>query len=159
MRFLAVLLLAVAVAGPGVAECIPFEKAAEHVGSTACVQGTVVKVVQTRTGNFHMDFCQDYHGCPFNVFVPARSLHNVGDVRQLEGKPIEIHGKVRSYNSRAEIVLKDVRQLRGEAARIPPAPKAFDAEQRGNFKAGKYSAPRSSTKNGTSTATSGSSAQ
>lgn len=158
MRVAILVVLALAVARPVAAACLPFDKAAEHVGDTTCVKGTVVKVAQTAAGNFHLDFCADYRGCPFTVFVPARSVRNVGDVRQLEGKAIEINGKVQLYDSRAEIILKDVRQLRGEAARIPPAPKAFDAERHGNFSAGKYSGPKSSTKTATSSA-SGANAQ
>jgi hypothetical protein len=70
------------------------------------------------------------------VFVPAKSLRDVGDVRQLEGKVIEIHGKIQQYGGRAEIVLTDVRQLKGEAAKIPPVPKNFDVERRGSFSPG-----------------------
>jgi DNA/RNA endonuclease YhcR with UshA esterase domain len=60
-------------------------------------------------------------------------VRDVGDVRQLEGKTVEVHGKIQQYGGRAEIVLKDVRQLKGEAAQIPPAPKEFDASRRGKF--------------------------
>jgi hypothetical protein len=141
MRILAAL-FALAIAAPLAAECIPFDKAAERIGHDACVTGTVLKVAQGRTGSFYLDFCKDYRECPFTVFVPKRSLHNVGDIRELAGKSIEIYGKVQRYANRAEIVLKDVRQLRGEAARIPPTPKTFDAERPGNFSAGDFKLPK-----------------
>jgi DNA/RNA endonuclease YhcR with UshA esterase domain len=67
----------------------------------------------------------------------------VGDVRQLEGKTIEVGGKIEEYMGRAEIILKDVKQLRGEAASIPPLPKNYDATKRGNFSAGSISKGKS----------------
>jgi hypothetical protein len=62
----------------------------------------------------------------------------VGDVRQLEGKNIEIHGPIEEYEGPAEIILKDGRQLRGESARIPPLPKAYDVSRHGNYSAGSF---------------------
>ena len=147
---LGMVLLSASVAG---AECLAIEKAPELVGKTACIRGTVVKAVASRTGSFHLDFCADYRNCPFTVYVPAASLRNVGDVRELEGKQIEVQGKVQRYDGRAEIILKELRQLRGEAARIPPMPKTFDVERHGNFSAGTFKTPKSSTSTTTTTTT------
>lgn len=124
-------------------DCLSIDDAAKKVGDTTCVKGQVVKVGEGRTGNFYLNFCQDYRKCPFTVFVPAKSLRDVGDVRQLEGKVIEIHGRIRLYKGRAEIILKDIGQLKGEAAKIPPVPKEYDASRRGNFSAGKFSQSKS----------------
>lgn len=122
-------------------KCIPIEAASGRIGETVCVTGTVLKVAQTRKGHVFLDFCPDYSTCPFTVFVPRRNLRDVGDVRQLEGKTIEISGKIRSYGGRAEILLKNVRQLKGEAAKIPPVPKDYDVERQGRF--GKHHYPTS----------------
>jgi hypothetical protein len=145
MRQLAALAIAAVCASGALADCLPIEKAPEAAGKTACIRGTVVKAAPTRNGSFHLDFCADYRTCPFTVFVPAASLRNVGDVRELQGKEIEIEGKVQRYAGHAEIVLKELRQLRGEAARIPPLPKDFDVSRRGNFSAGTFSTPKTST--------------
>src|SRR5512146_2509560 len=99
-------------AATAAADCIPIEEAPRKIGETACVSGKVLRVGESRNGNFFLDFCENYRKCPFVVFVPARSLRDVGDVRQLEGKLIEIHGKIQSYGGRAEIVLKAIRQLK-----------------------------------------------
>lgn len=152
---LAITLLAT---GFAAADCLPIEKAPEQVGKTACIRGTVLKAVVSRAGSIHLDFCPDYRSCPFSVYVPAASLHNVGDVRELQGREIEIQGKVQHYGGGTEIVLKELRQLHGEAARIPPVPKNFDVERHGNFSAGKFSIPKSSTSTTTSKTTSSSSA-
>ncbi len=150
MRAIALVLIGLATAWTAAAaECISMEQASQRIGSTACVQGTVFTVSELKGGNFNLGFCEKSSGCPFSVFVPSRYLRDVGDVRELKGKPVEIHGKIVQYRQHAEIVLKDVRQLRGEAAKIPPVPKAFDAARHGNYSAGKYSSPKSSgTKHG-----------
>ncbi len=118
------------------AKCIGIEEAPQKIGDTVCVAGKVLKVAQSRGGSFFLDFCEDYKKCPFTVVVFPSSLKNVGDVRQLEGKDIEIHGKIQEWRGRAEIILRDVRQLKGEAAKIPPIPKEYDVEKKRRFAAG-----------------------
>jgi hypothetical protein len=132
------------------AECIPIEKAKDKIGSNACVTGKVYHIGHSGKGTTFLDFCEDYKNCPFVVVIFARDLKDVGDVSQLEGKTIQISGKVEEYNGRPEIVLKDVKQLRGEAANIPPLPKTYDVSKHGSFSAGKIT-PDSSRKTSTST--------
>jgi hypothetical protein len=131
------------------AECIPIEKAKDKLGSNACVTGKVYHIGHSGKGTTFLDFCEDYKNCPFVVVIFARDLKDVGDVSQLEGKTIEISGKVEEYNGRPEIVLKDVKQLHGEAANIPPVPKNYDVSRHGSFSAGKIT-PDSSRKTGSS---------
>lgn len=140
LPFVLFALTGLAVAG----DCLSVDEAPKKVGEIACVKGTVVKVGESRTGNFYLDFCKDYKACPFTVFIPGKSLRDIGDVRQLEGKTIEVHGKIQQYNGRAEIILKDIGQLKGEASNIPPVPKDFDASRKGNFSAGKFSESKAS---------------
>jgi hypothetical protein len=66
------------------------------------------------------------------VVFPS-NLKDVGDVRELEGKTIEIWGRITSWRGHAEIVLRDARQLKGEAAKLPPVPKEYDVERKGKF--------------------------
>lgn len=127
------------------ADCISIEQAAKRVGANACVTGKVLKVGRSKSGTTFLDFCEDAKTCPFVVVIFARDLRDVGDVQKLEGKVIEVGGKIEEYNGRAEIILKDVKQLRGEAANIPPLPKNYDVEKHGNFSAGS-STPSSSSK-------------
>jgi hypothetical protein len=56
---------------------------------------------------------------------------DVGDVRHLEGRFIEIHGPVKPYGGRAEIILNRVGQLTGGSTLIPPMPKNYDVEKQG----------------------------
>ena len=119
------------------ADCIPFSEAPKKVGETVCVTGKVVKVAASpRSGTHFLNFCDDYRSCPFSVVIFSRDLPQVGDVRWLEGKVIEIHGKVKDYKGQAEIVLSDVRQLTGEAAKLPAVPKTYDVQTKGSYSAG-----------------------
>lgn len=115
------------------AKCIAMEEAANRIGDQACVTGKVVKVAESKGGTFFLNFCENYRECPFTVVVFPSNLKNVGDVRELEGKTIEIFGKITRWRGQAEIVLRDARQLKGEAAKIPPVPKEYDAERKGKF--------------------------
>jgi hypothetical protein len=123
--------------------CIPITQARQHIGKTKCVTGKVVKVTRTESGTHFLNFCQDYRTCPFQVVIFRGDLKHVGDIRQLEGRILEIHGDIKDYDGRPEIVLKDAGQLKGEAARIPPLPKNYDVARKGRYSAGRFKHPKS----------------
>ena len=126
-------------------ECLSIEQTKDKTGARACVSGKVLKVVAGRGAHF-LDFCEDYTKCPFTVVVFDRDLRDVGDVRQLEGKTIEIHGNIVQYEGRSEIVLRDAAQLKGGSPSLPPVPKSYDAERRGSYSATAKSTHTASTK-------------
>jgi hypothetical protein len=127
-------------------DCLPFEEARKHVGEIKCVTGKVVRVKQGTRGVHFLDFCDDFRLCPFTVVIFPSDLKSVGDVRQLQGRLIEIHGQVKEYDGRAEIVLEEYRQLSGSTARIPPLPKNYDVEKKGRYSAGTFSHPKAGKK-------------
>jgi hypothetical protein len=102
-------------------------------------------VQSSERGVHYLDFCEDYRTCPFSVVIFSHDLKNVGDVRELAGKLIEIRGEIKEYDGRAEIILESRKQFSGGSARISPLPKNFDVEQRGHFSAGKFRGRRSRT--------------
>jgi DNA/RNA endonuclease YhcR with UshA esterase domain len=128
------------------AECIPFTEAGKHIGDDRCVTGKVLHVNQTAGGTTFVNFCEDYRVCPFTVVVFRGDLKHVGDVRQLAGRTIAISGEIKDYDGRAEIILREMRQLNGEAASIPGLPKGYDVEKKGRYSAGKFSHPKSKRK-------------
>lgn len=124
------------------AECIPITEARLHVGEDQCVTGKVIRVKHGSSGVTSLNFCQDSMVCPFAVVVFPHDLRNVGDVNQLQGRVIEIHGLVKQYDGRSEIVLQRLRQLGGEGAHIPALPKNYDVENKGHYSAGTFSLPK-----------------
>ena len=122
--------------------CLPIHEAQNHIGETRCVTGKVLKVEQGDKGVHFLNFCENRDACPFTVVVFPSDLRYVGDVRQLEGKIVEIHGPVTTYDNRAEIILSSARQLKGESSQIPPLPKNYDVEKKGRYSAGTFSRPK-----------------
>jgi hypothetical protein len=118
-------------------DCLPIGDAKQHVGETKCVTGKVLRVKVGARGVHFVDFCQDQMACPFTVVVFAADLKDVGDVRRLAGQVIEIHGPVKLYNGRAEIILNRVSQLTAGSTLIPPLPKNYDVEKQGHYSAGR----------------------
>jgi hypothetical protein len=117
-------------------DCIPIHEAGHHVGETRCVAGKVLKIKIGAKGVHFLDFCEDQMACPFTVVVFPSGLKDVGDVRRLAGRTIEIRGAVKLYDGRAEIILNRISQITGGAAMIPPLPKDYDVENRGHYSAG-----------------------
>src|SRR5579864_871017 len=108
-------LAALLLAGICRADCIPIEHAKEHVGDNVCVSGKVLNVTEKRGVRF-LNFCEDYRVCPFTVVVFNRDLRDVGDIYRLAGRTIEVHGVVKLYDSRPEIILNG----RGSSPARPP---------------------------------------
>jgi len=117
-------------------DCVPIGEARQHVGETKCVTGKVLRVKVGSSGVHFLDFCEDQLACPFTVVVFSHDLKDVGDVRRLAGRTIEIHGPVKLYDGRPEIILSRISQITGGAALIPPLPKTYDVENRGHYSAG-----------------------
>jgi len=117
-------------------DCVPFTEASQHVGQTSCVTGKVLRVKAGPSGVHFLDFCEDQMACPFTVVIFSHDLKDVGDVRRLEGRMIEIKGPIKLYDGRPEIILSHISQITGGAALIPPLPKTYDVENRGHYSAG-----------------------
>jgi len=117
--------------------CVSFAEASKHVGATQCVTGTVLHVENGGKGVTLLNFCKD-KTCPFTVVVFPADLKKMGDVRQLEGRQIEIKGTIQDHDGRAEIVLRRSQQL-GEGAFLlfPQVPTDYDVERAGHHSAGK----------------------
>ncbi len=127
-------------------DCVAVAEARKHIGEVKCVTGMVVRVKQGARGVHFLDFCDDFRLCPFTVVIFPGDLKSVGDVRQLQGRMVEIHGQVKEYDGRAEIILEEYRQLGGAGARIPPLPKNYDVEKKGRYSAGTFSHPKAKRK-------------
>lgn len=124
------------------ADCLPINEAHDHIGETQCITGKVIRVKRGTHGTTFFDFCDDFRVCPFTVVIFRSHLKDIGDVRQLADKVIEVHGPVKAYDGRAEIVVTELRQLGGAGARIPKLPKDYDVERKGKYSAGSFSLPK-----------------
>ena len=123
---------------PSKHDCVSFAEASQHVGTTQCVSGTVLHVDDGSNGLTFLNFCKDANACPFTVIVLPDDLRKVGDIRQLEGRQIEIKGTIEDHDGRAGITLRHTQQL-GESAYVvvPAVPTEYDVERRGHNSAGR----------------------
>src|SRR5256885_4155873 len=80
------------------AACIPVADAPKKIGAIACVSGKVVKITAGPGGVQYIDFCAEHARCVFSAVVFADHLRDVGDIRTLAGKTLEVHGQVRAYD-------------------------------------------------------------
>ncbi len=107
-------------------KCLSIKQTITKVGERVCVTGKVFKVEREPSGVHVLNFCEETSvPCPFRVVVYPNDLRDVGDVRWMEGKNIEIHGAIRNRDGRAEMKLNDARQIKGEAAKLPLIPKQY----------------------------------
>ena len=127
-------------------DCVSIHEAGRFIGETRCVTGRVLRVKVGPKGAHFLDFCEDQIACPFTVVVFAHDLKDVGDVRRLAGRTIEIRGALKAYDGRPEIILSRIGQIEGGAAMIPPLPKNYDVENRGHFSAGRLYPSKKPTK-------------
>jgi hypothetical protein len=130
-------LLAISAPQAQAADCLSIQEAAQHIGETKCIEGKVLKVSVGTKGVHFLNFCEDQMACPFSAVVFANDLKDVGDVRRLSGRTIQIRGALKMYDGRPEIILSRISQIENGAALIPPLPKNYDVENRGRFSAGR----------------------
>ncbi len=129
--------------GLTLAACISPNQAAKHIGETKCVSGKVTRIERDSDGANHLEFCQeDGRSCSFAAVIFPEDLRHIGDVRQLQGKFVEVHGDVKDYEGGTQIVVSDAWQLKGEASSIPPLPKTYNVEKKGHYSAGIFSHPK-----------------
>jgi len=131
-------------------DCVSFAEARQHLGTAQCVSGTVLHVEDGRNGVKLLNFCPG-KTCPFTVVVFPADLKKMGDIRQLEGRQIEIKGTVQDYDGHAEIVLRRTQQLLGDAAFLlfPRVPTDYDVERAGRHSAGKIKPSKAAKKTDT----------
>jgi len=96
----------------GLAGCVDFRNAGPHAGETGCVSGRVLKAFTSKGGNTFLDFCEDYHDCPFTSVIFSSDKRKFGNLESLAGRQIEIRGLITTYQGRPEIVIRDPEQIR-----------------------------------------------
>ena len=92
--------------------CVDIQQASDHTGENDCVSGRILRVFTSRSGNTFLDFCQDYHECPFTSVIFGPDRPRFGNLSALEGEKVEIVGQITTYGGRAEIIVHDPKQIR-----------------------------------------------
>ena len=86
--------------------------AAQHVGESVVVHGTVAEVHQFKGGSISLDFGAKYPKDVFEVYIPVNLVSVTGNMREYESKEMDVEGTVILYKGKPEIKLEDAGQLR-----------------------------------------------
>ncbi len=92
-------------------QCLPFTRALEKAGETACITGKVVEVHVARSGMTYLNFCRDERDCSFAVAVAPADARRFGNLQALKNREIRITGKVFRRGHLAEITWRSDDQL------------------------------------------------
>jgi micrococcal nuclease len=96
---------------------VPDAAAAQHVGEHVTVEGTVVAVYTSRSGNTFLNFGAPYPRQTFSavVFRPRASAFD--NLHRLEGRRVRVTGRLKLYHGKPEIILEEPSQLEVPEAR------------------------------------------
>ena len=105
-----------ALALPGVARpqsrIVPDSQAAQYVGQTVTVEGTVAQVsVSQRSNTTFLNFGDRYPNHTFTAVIFRSAAARFPNPQQWEGKRVRVTGTVRLYRGKPEIVLDNPSQI------------------------------------------------
>ncbi len=86
-------------------------EAEKHYQETVIVTGKVAQVT-IRPALVYVNLDKKYPETPMYCVVFARATNQFGDLKKLEGKQVEIKGKVEEYQDKAQIILNSTNQLK-----------------------------------------------
>lgn len=92
--------------------CVSIEDAQNYAGSEACVRGALLKVFTSKSGTVFLDFCENYSQCPFTAVIFKSAVKKFDDLKQYEGKIVEIKGMIKTYKGKPEIILENSEQIK-----------------------------------------------
>jgi hypothetical protein len=102
-------------AAPALAGTIGPADARAHVGEAVTVEGTIDQVYTARrSGVTFLDMGGRYPNEAFMGVTFADDASAFPNVHALEGKTVDITGKVQLYRGKPEIILRDAGQLKSE---------------------------------------------
>ena len=96
---------------PAAPKKIGTSEAAKYVSQDMVVTGKVAQV-SIREKIVHVNLDKKYPDAPFSCVIFSRSTNQFGDVKKLEGKQVEVKGKIETYKDKPQIVLNSTNQLK-----------------------------------------------
>lgn len=87
-------------------------EASKHIGETAIVTGTVVQVSTPSNGIIYLNIDEKYPNNEFTAVIFKKYAELFPDAKKLEGKKVEISGKIEDYKGKPQIVVKKVEQIK-----------------------------------------------
>jgi exonuclease VII large subunit len=86
-------------------------EAEKHYQETVIVTGKVAQV-SIRPKLVYVNLDKRYPETPMYCVIFARATNQFGDLKSLEGKQVEIKGRIEEYQDKAQIILNSSNQLK-----------------------------------------------
>lgn len=93
-------------------EKISAKDAADYIGKSVTIIDTVSGVYLSNTGTYFINMGGEYPDNVFTAVIFKRDTSKFHNVESLEGKVIEVTGKVKEYRGKPEIVVNKKKQIR-----------------------------------------------
>lgn len=118
-KLLAPLVFAALISGSGLVAfsanaetVIPDTEAAQHLGQTVSVEGTITKVFKSKNGNTFLNFGGNYPDVTFVVWIPQDAPEATDSgISNLQGKKVKITGTIQLYRDKPEIKVTTKEQI------------------------------------------------
>ncbi len=94
-------------------------QAAKHIDESVIVTGKVAQVT-LRPKVVFLNLDKPHPDSPFTAIIFSKDTNGFGDLKSLEGKSVEISGKIKEFKDAPEIVIAGTNQL--TVLTHPPAP-------------------------------------
>jgi len=88
------------------------DDAKNHIGDTAIVKGEVSQLSVTKGGQVYFNMGGKYPNNKFSAVILKANVSKFDNVKDYEGKIVEIKGEIKLYNSKPEIVLEKKDQIK-----------------------------------------------
>jgi len=92
--------------------CIDFKDAVNFVAQEKCIRGKIEKVFISASGTIFLDFCKDYKSCQFTAVIFKGDSSKFENIKELNGKTIELNGLIKTYKGQPEIIINDPKQIK-----------------------------------------------
>jgi len=91
---------------------INFNEAPKYIGEYITVAGKVDNVYTSLKGNSFINFCSNYKTCPFFAVIFNSDSYKFPNIKQYQGKTVQITGVIKTYRGRAEIIISNPNQIK-----------------------------------------------
>jgi len=86
-------------------------EADKHYQETCIVTGKVAQVT-IREKLVYLNLDKKFPDTPLTCVIFARATNQFGDLKKLEGKQVEVQGKIDEYKEKLQIILNSTNQLK-----------------------------------------------
>jgi DNA/RNA endonuclease YhcR with UshA esterase domain len=92
-------------------EKISAKDAADYIGDTVTVVDTVNEVYLSKSGIYFLNMGDQFSNNAFTAVIFKSDASKFHDIKSLEGKVIEVTGRVKFYRGKPEIVVEEREQV------------------------------------------------